>query len=133
MDQAASVMSVPSILQALLPAPHPHADNQLPGGAVLVCAHSLKVSDKALIANFSVGLREKITYREVVRQLVVETDISKGSKGSKGMSVDALVEVLACMEVAVEQLKPLGEHARRIWHNDGGDDRDVRAVGGGVS
>ncbi|KAF7337055.1 Galactokinase gal [Mycena venus] len=144
MDQAASVMSVPSSVlyitfypsltasphaaarQVLLPAPHPHANNH-PGGAVLVCAHSLKVSDKALTAKrgynlrvvetlvgaralartlgVSVGPREKITYREVVGRLVAETDVGKGGEG---MSVDALMEVLARMEAAVEQLKPPG-------------------------
>ncbi|KAF7374322.1 Galactokinase gal [Mycena sanguinolenta] len=99
----------------------------LPGGAVLVCAHSLKVSDKALTAKRGYNLRvvetlvgaralavalgipldprEKITYREVVGRLANETDVGKGGAG---MNVDALMEVLARVIASVEQLKPPG-------------------------
>ncbi|KAJ7817770.1 Galactokinase [Mycena olivaceomarginata] len=99
----------------------------LPPGAVLVCAHSLKVSDKALTAkrgynlrvvetlvgaralarslNIPVGAREKITLREVVGRLVEEADVGKGGAG---MSVDALAAVLERVRGAVEALKPPG-------------------------
>ncbi|KAJ7649836.1 Galactokinase [Roridomyces roridus] len=128
MDQAASVMSVPSsvlyitFFPSLTASPTP-----LPGGAVLVCAHSLKVSDKALTAKqgynlrvvetlvgarvlartlgVSVGPREKITLREVVGRLTNETDIGTGGAG---MDVNALMEVLKKVDDAVEKLKPVG-------------------------
>ncbi|KAJ7888906.1 hypothetical protein B0H14DRAFT_1182969 [Mycena olivaceomarginata] len=124
MDQAASIMSVPSsnlyitFYPSLTASPTP-----LLGGAILVCAHSLKFLDKVLTAKrgynlhivetlvgaralactlgVSVDPREKITYREVIRRLDI-------GKGGEGMSVDALMEVLARMEAAVEQLKPPG-------------------------
>ncbi|KAJ6512621.1 Galactokinase [Mycena sanguinolenta] len=128
MDQAASVMSVPSSVLYIAFYPSLTASpTPLPGGAVLVCAHSLKVSDKALTAKrgynlrvvetlvgaralavalgVSLAPREKITYREVVGRLTGETDVGKGGAG---MSVDALMEVLARVAASVEQLKPPG-------------------------
>ncbi|KAJ7195614.1 Galactokinase [Mycena pura] len=126
MDQAASVLSVPSsVLTATIL--HLPPSNSFLDGAVLVCAHSLKVSDKALTAkkgynlrvvetlvgarvlarslDVAVGPKEKITFREVVGRLVAETDTGKGGAG---MNVDALMEVLGRMEVAIEALKPPG-------------------------
>ncbi|KAJ7759392.1 Galactokinase [Mycena maculata] len=128
MDQAASVMSVPSSVlyitfyPSLTASPAP-----LPTGAVLVCAHSLKVSDKALTAKkgynlrvvetlvgarvlartlgVAVGAREKITLREVVGKFTAETDVGAGGAG---MDVDALMGVLQKMAAAVEALKPPG-------------------------
>ncbi|KAF8176234.1 ribosomal protein S5 domain 2-type protein [Mycena galopus ATCC 62051] len=135
MDQAASVMSVPSSVLYITfypsltasPTPLPGTAPLSSSGAVLVCAHSLKVSDKALTAkrgynlrvvetlvgaralarnlNIPVDAREKITFREVVGRLTAETDTGKGGAG---MSVDALMEVLRRMEAAVEALKPAG-------------------------
>nr|GAT46665.1 predicted protein [Mycena chlorophos] len=96
-----------------------------PAGAVLVCAHSLKVSDKALTAErgynlrvvetlvgarvlaralgVALGPKEKITFREVVGRYVAETDVGRGGKG---MDEVALMEVLGRMGEAVEALKP---------------------------
>ncbi|KAJ7441962.1 Galactokinase [Mycena galericulata] len=128
MDQAASVMSVSSSVLYITFYPSLTASpTPLPGGAVLVVAHSLKVSDKALTAKkgynlrvvetlvgaralarslgLTVAPREKITLREVVGRLVAEADVEKGGAG---MDVDALMGVLRRMEAAVEQLKPLG-------------------------
>ncbi|KAJ7657601.1 galactokinase gal [Mycena rosella] len=128
MDQAASVMSVPSSVLYITFYPSLTASpTPLPGGAVLVCAHSLKVSDKALTAKkgynlrvvetlvgarvlartlgIPVGAREKITLREVVGKLTAETDVGAGGKG---MDVPALMDVLQKMAAAVEQLKPSG-------------------------
>ncbi|KAJ7340741.1 Galactokinase [Mycena albidolilacea] len=128
MDQAASVMSVPSSVLYITFYPSLTASpTPLPPGAVLVCAHSLKVSDKALTAkrgynlrvvetlvgaralarslNIPVGTREKITLREVVGRLVEEADVGKGGAG---MSADALAEVLERVRGAVEALKPPG-------------------------
>ncbi|KAJ6561760.1 galactokinase gal [Mycena capillaripes] len=126
MDQAASVLSVPSSVlyitfyPSLTGSPTP-----LPGKHSL--HFPLMVSDKALTAKrgynlrvvetlvgaralartlgVSVGPREKITYREVVGRLVAEEDVGKGGAG---MSTDALMDVLRRMEAAVEQLKPPG-------------------------
>ncbi|KAJ6459427.1 Galactokinase [Mycena vitilis] len=128
MDQAASVMSVPSSVLYITFYPSLTASpTPLPAGAVLVVAHSLKVSDKALTAKRGYNLRvvetlvgaralarslgvaveprEKVTLREVVGRLVSETDVHKGGAG---MSVDKLMEVLGRMEAAVEALKPQG-------------------------
>ncbi|KAJ7111902.1 galactokinase gal [Mycena epipterygia] len=126
MDQAASVMSVPSSVLYITFYPSLTASpTPLPDGAVLVCAHSLKVSDKALTAKKGYNLRvvetlvgaralarslgvpvgagEKITFREVVGKFTAETDVGKGGVG---MDVSALMDVLQKMDVAVEQLKP---------------------------
>ncbi|KAJ7037757.1 Galactokinase [Mycena alexandri] len=126
MDQAASVMSVPSSVLYITFYPSLTASpTPLPAGAVLVCAHSLKVSDKALTAkrgynlrvvetlvgaralartlNVPVGAREKITFREVVGKLVDEADVGKGGAG---MPVPALMDELRRMETAVDALKP---------------------------
>ncbi|KAJ7698456.1 Galactokinase [Mycena metata] len=126
MDQAASVMSVPSSVLYITFYPSLTASpTPLPTGAVLVCAHSLKVSDKALTAkrgynlrvvetlvgaralartlNVPVGAREKITFREVVGKFVDEPDVGKGGAG---MPVPALMDVLRRMETAVDALKP---------------------------
>ncbi|KAJ7128380.1 Galactokinase [Mycena epipterygia] len=128
MDQAASVMSVPSSVlyitfyPSLAVSPTP-----LPDSAVLVCAHSLKVSDKALTAKkgynlrvvetlvgaralaktlgVPVGARERITYREVVGKLTAEPVVGAGGMG---MDTDALMAGLRRMEVAVEMLRPQG-------------------------
>ncbi|KAJ6514730.1 Galactokinase [Mycena vulgaris] len=128
MDQAASVMSVPSSVLYITFYPSLTASpTPLPEGAVLVCAHSLKVSDKALTAKkgynlrvvetlvgaralartlgVPVGAREKITLREVIGKLTAETDVGAGGKG---MDVAALMDVLHKMDAAVEQLKPPG-------------------------
>ncbi|KAJ7157613.1 Galactokinase [Mycena crocata] len=128
MDQAASVMSVSSSVLYITFYPSLTATpTPLPGGAVLVCAHTLKVADKALSAKqgynlrvvetlvgaralartlgVTVGAREKITFREVIGKLTAETDV--GPSGV-GMDVDALMAVLAKMEAAVEKLKPAG-------------------------
>ncbi|KAJ7167511.1 Galactokinase [Mycena filopes] len=122
MDQAASILSVSSSVlyitfyPALTASPTP-----LPGGAVLVCAHSLVVADKALTAarnynlrvvetlvgarvlarslGLSVGAREKITFREVVGRLVGEDD-------AKGMDATALMAALRPVEGALDALKP---------------------------
>ncbi|KAJ7081882.1 Galactokinase [Mycena belliarum] len=128
MDQAASVMSVPSSVLYITFYPSLTASpTPLPGGAVLVCAHSLKVSDKALTAKkgynlrvvetlvgarvlaralgIAVGAREKITFREVVGRLMSEADVGPGGTG---MDAAALMGVLHKMAEAVEQLKPPG-------------------------
>ncbi|KAJ7234182.1 GHMP kinase [Mycena haematopus] len=120
MDQAASVMSVPSSVLYITFYPSLTASpTPLPGGAVLVCAHSLKVSDKALTAKrgynlrvvetlvgaralaFALGIpldpRQKITFREVVGRLTGESDVGTGGAG---MGVDALMEVLGRMGAA---------------------------------
>ncbi|KAJ7253427.1 Galactokinase [Mycena rebaudengoi] len=128
MDQAASVVSIPSSMLYITFYPSLTASpTPLPGGAVLVCAHSLVVADKALTAKknynlrvvetlvgarvlarklgLAVGDREKITLREVIGKLTSETDVAKGGKG---MDVGALMEALKRMESAVEDLKPQG-------------------------
>ncbi|KAF7291917.1 Galactokinase gal [Mycena indigotica] len=128
MDQAASVMSVPSSVLYITFYPSLTASpTPLPSGAVLVCAHSLKVSDKALTAErgynlrvvetlvgarvlartlqVDVGPKEKITLREVVGRYLSETDVGKGGKG---MDEGALIDVLGKLDQAVESLKPQG-------------------------
>lgn len=94
------------------------------GGAVLVCAHSLKVSDKALTAKkgynlrvvetlvgarvlarhlgIEVGPKEKITLREVVGRLVGEKDIGAGGSG---MPIEGLMKVLEQMGSVLDVLK----------------------------
>ncbi|CAK5268211.1 unnamed protein product [Mycena citricolor] len=128
MDQAASVMSVPSSVLYITFYPSLTASpTPLPAGAVLVCAHSLKVSDKALTAKsgynlrvvetlvgaralartlgIDIGPKEKITFREVAGRLVQETDVSSGGKG---MSIEALMDVLRRLNATVDSLKPEG-------------------------
>ncbi|KAF7323639.1 Galactokinase gal [Mycena kentingensis (nom. inval.)] len=128
MDQAASVMSVPSSVLYIAFYPSLSATpTALPTGAVLVCAHSLKVSDKALTAErgynlrvvetlvgarvlartlqVEVGPKEKVTFREVIGRYVSETDVGKGGKG---MDEAALIDVLGKLDEALESLKPKG-------------------------
>ncbi|KAJ6620060.1 GHMP kinase [Mycena sp. CBHHK59/15] len=121
MDQAASVMSVPSSVLYITFYPSLSASpTPLPGKFCFP-----PVSDKALTAKkgynlrvvetlvgaralalklgVPVGAKEKITLREVVGKLMAETDVGPGGNG---MDVDALMAVLQRMEAAVEQLKP---------------------------
>ncbi|KAJ7472672.1 Galactokinase [Mycena latifolia] len=116
---AASVMSVPSSVLYITFYPSLTASpTPLPGGAVLVCAHSLKKGYNLRVVEtlvgarvlaralgVSVGAREKITFREVVGRLTSEADVGPGGTG---MDVAALMDVLAKMAEAVEQLKPPG-------------------------
>ncbi|KAL0568213.1 galactokinase [Marasmius crinis-equi] len=125
MDQAASVISIPSaalyisFFPKLSASPAP-----LPPGAVFVCANSLVVSDKAVTAKtnynlrvvetlaaarilarhlkLSVGKSEKVQLREVVGSLVGE----KGGKEGGEMDVGRLIEVLERMDGEIEVLKP---------------------------
>jgi galactokinase len=123
MDQAASVISVPSsalyisFFPTLTASPTP-----LPSGAVFVCANSLVVSDKAVTAKKNYNLRvvetlaaarilahhlgirveknEKITLREVVGRLAGEVE----DEGE--MPLEKLKEVLQNMDREIEVLKP---------------------------
>ncbi|KAK7006218.1 Galactokinase gal [Favolaschia claudopus] len=127
MDQAASVMSVPSSVLYITFYPSLTASpTPLPAGAVLVLAHSLVVADKALTApknynlrvvetlvgarilarhlKLTVGATEKITLREVLGRLVEEVV----GDGGDGLAEDMLMEALAKMGEAVEVLKPVG-------------------------
>ncbi|KAK6996517.1 ribosomal protein S5 domain 2-type protein, partial [Favolaschia claudopus] len=127
MDQAASVMSVPSSVLYITFYPSLTASpTPLPAGAVLVLAHSLVVADKALTApknynlrvvetlvgarilaqhlKLTVGATEKITLREVLGRLVEEVV----GDGGDGLAEDTLMEALAKMGEAVEVLKPVG-------------------------
>ncbi|KAK7472515.1 galactokinase [Stygiomarasmius scandens] len=123
MDQAASVISIPS--SALYISFYPTLEaspTPLPLGAVFVCANSLVVSDKAVTAkrNYNlrvvetlaaarilarhlgvrVGQEEKITLREVVGRLAGEVE----EEGE--MPLEKLKEVLQKMDGELEVLKP---------------------------
>jgi len=123
MDQAASVISVPSSALYISFFPTLEASpTPLPPGAVFVCANSLVVSDKAVTAkrNYNlrvvetlaaarilarhlgvrVGQEEKITLREVVGRLVGEVE----EEGE--MPLEKLKEVLQKMDGELEVLKP---------------------------
>jgi len=125
MDQAASVISDPSSVLYITFYPSLSASpTPLPGGAVLVCAHSLKVSDKALTAKtgynlrvvetlvgarvlarhlgVKVGEKEKITLREVLGRWVGEGDVGVGGSG---MSVEELMGALEKIQLELDVLK----------------------------
>ncbi|KAK1223505.1 galactokinase [Marasmius sp. AFHP31] len=128
MDQAASVISIPSA--ALYISFFPKLDASpapLPPGAVFVCANSLVVSDKAVTAktnynlrvvetlaaarilarhlNLPIGKDEKLQLREVVGRLVGEV------KEEGEMSTEKLIETLKRMDGEIEVLKPAKESA----------------------
>ncbi|KAF5366073.1 hypothetical protein D9757_012374 [Collybiopsis confluens] len=127
MDQAASVISIPSSALYISFFPNLTASSvPLPPGAVFIIANSLVVSDKAVTAkrNYNLrvvetlvsaralarsldikldtdGEREKVTLREVVGRVAGE-DVSSGG----GISTVALEETLNKMLVQLEGLKP---------------------------
>ncbi|KAJ7054482.1 hypothetical protein C8F01DRAFT_1324025 [Mycena amicta] len=139
MDQAASVMSVPSSMLYITFYPVPYCFANATAQYV--------VSDKALTAEkgynlrvvetlvgarilarslqVQVGSNEKVTLREVVGRYVAETDVGKGGKG---MDEPALIDVLGKMDEALESLKASRNDTPRVWRHDGGDGRDVWAV-----
>lgn len=122
MDQAASIMSDPS--SALYISFYPSLSASavpLPSGAVFVCANSLVVANKAssakrgynlrvvetlvaarILANslgLDIGLKEKVTLREVVGKFA-------GEKYGEDMGPDELEKVLATLEKKLDVLKP---------------------------
>ncbi|KAF5371541.1 hypothetical protein D9757_010377 [Collybiopsis confluens] len=127
MDQAASVISIPSSALYISFFPNLTASSvPLPPGAVFIIANSLVVSDKAVTAkrNYNLrvvetlvsaralarsldikldtdGEREKVTLREVVGRVAGE-DVSSGG----GISTEVLEETLNKMLVQLEGLKP---------------------------
>ena len=126
MDQAASVISVPSSALYISFYPNLFASPvPLPPKAVFVCANSLVVSDKAVTAKHRYNLRvvetlvgarilakalgisvsddEKITFREVVGQFAGE----QGEMGSE-LSAEELQEALEEVSKKIDVLKPKG-------------------------
>ncbi|KAJ3883535.1 ribosomal protein S5 domain 2-type protein [Lentinula edodes] len=123
MDQAASVISVPSSALYISFFPELSASAvPLPTGAIFIIANSLVVSDKAVTAKHNYNLRvvetlaaarilarhlelkvektEKVTLREVVGRLAGEVE----EVGA--MPVEWLLETLKRMEREIECLKP---------------------------
>ncbi|KAJ3735757.1 GHMP kinase [Lentinula guzmanii] len=123
MDQAASVISVPSSALYISFFPELSASAvPLPSGAVFIIANSLVVSDKAVTAKRNYNLRvvetlaaarilarrlelkvektEKVTLREVVGRLAGEVE------EAGEMPVEWLLETLKRMEREIECLKP---------------------------
>ncbi|KAJ4467943.1 galactokinase gal [Lentinula edodes] len=123
MDQAASVISVPSSALYISFFPELSASAvPLPTGAIFIIANSLVVSDKAVTAKHNYNLRvvetlaaarilarhlelkvektEKVTLREVVGRLAGEVE------EAGAMPVEWLLETLKRMEREIECLKP---------------------------
>ncbi|KIK54012.1 hypothetical protein GYMLUDRAFT_249907 [Collybiopsis luxurians FD-317 M1] len=126
MDQAASVISVPSSALYISFFPSLSASSvPLPPGAVFIIANSLVISDKAVTAkrNYNlrvvetlaaarilalrlgvkVGAEERVTLREVIGRLAGEIE---GEGDGEGMPIEWIEETLRRMEREVEGLKP---------------------------
>lgn len=134
MDQAASVLSLagsalyvsffPKLNAETIPLPGPRPEHRSLPSAILVCANSLVVSDKAVHAKYqynlrvveslgaarvlavrlgiNVGPREPITLREVMARYTDEPDDQAGD------DVNKVREGLEKMVQAIECLRPEG-------------------------